>query len=661
MNNIRFILLIVTIALGNSLYSQDSDCNNPTPIALPFGIQSASTCNTGNDLTTSPCSNSLFLATEDLFFAYQSDGQECISIALTNVMEGTGMGVYYGCPDTANTCLAQAGGVPGTSDVSIESVFLPWPGTYYLVVDNAIACTDFDLAVERLDCPVVFPPSANCGQAISMNGCSEIINDLRIAAGEGDPGFIQNGVNNGCWDGSFPLNYTWFSFRAASAGQFAFTLSAQNAQAATDLDFQIWGPVSTEDSLCIIAAGSQPVRSSFAAGEEPTGLAAIHPVLNIPVTDFCEDASGDDFVAPLEVQPGEWYLVLVNDWGGGLANGAVSIDFSATGNGVLGESMMEPSAIQDTLICPGDSVRLWASGGLYYQWISEDVLSCIYCPKAIAEPDSSQTFSVVITSLCRTDTLFATVGFYEEPLVSAGPDTLVCGLNPVALTASANSNGNFLWLPDSITGNSYSPVPQAGTNIFVATFQDDTGCFEVRDTVMVEWLGELPVQGIELVPDDTVYLGMELLIKPDTLPGGLEFNWNEPLISNEDSILFIPDSEGSYEVALTVADSNGCEKTINSVFVVLPIRIDIPNVFTPNSDEYNQTFGPVIAGDGVELLSLKIWNRWGELVHRSTGATGWDGRHSGEPAAADTYIYRMELKLPSGKIIVRTGAVTLLR
>lgn len=660
---IRSIILpfVMALVFVDALSAQDSDCNHPTAISLPFSITNASTCNAGNNLTASPCSNALFLASQDFFFSYQSAGEECISLELSNVTEGTGIGIYYGCPDTASTCLAQVGGVPGVTDVSLNAVFLPWAGTYYLVVDNAVACTSFDLKVEKVDCPVVFPPSANCAQAISMNGCNAIVEDLHIAAGEGDPDFLQNGINNGCWEGSFPFNYTWFSFQAANAGQFAFTMYSLNAMNATDLDFQIWGPVSSEDSLCLLAAGTQPVRSSFAAGEEPTGLAAIHPVLNIPVTDFCENASGDDFVAPLDVLPGEWYLVLVNDWGGGLANGTVSIDFSGTDPGVLGEPLSPPLATRDTSICPGDSLLLWASGGAHYQWIADDELSCIYCQTPLAHPDSSQTYSVVISSLCRSDTLSTMVDIRTKPQVLVSPDTLVCGLEPVELMAIASSGGAFTWFPDSIAGNSFTPSPEIGTHSYTVIFIDDSGCFEEKDTVEVEWLGELPVNGLLFLPNDTLFPGNELVIKPDSIGGNLSYFWEEPVLSNSDSISVQPAAAGLFEVQLTVSDSFGCTKVLSSEFVVLPIQIDFPNVFTPNADAYNQVFGPVISGKGVEPVSLKIWNRWGQLVHSSDGANGWDGRLHGEPANADVYIYRMELRLPSGKHMVQTGEVTLLR
>lgn len=654
---IHFILFL----LANRLLAQESNCNNPLTINLPFSIQGVSTCNAGNDITTSPCSNVLFLASEDVFFAYTSEGQECISVSLTQTTEGTGIGIYFGCPDTATLCLSQAGGIPGVTDLQISSVFLPWAGTYYLIVDNAVACTTFDLQVTNVDCPVIYPPSAMCEQAISLNGCAGVVPDIHIAAGEGDPSFIQSGLNDGCWDGTFPYNYTWFTFRAAASGQFAFTLFASDPLEATDLDFQIWGPAGSADSLCTLAANTQPVRSSFAAGKEPTGLAALHPVLNIPVTDTCEGAGGDDFLTPLQVHPGEWYLILVNDWGGGLASGAVSVDFSESDAQVLGEATQEPRTTQDTLICPGDSLVLWASGGLFYQWIANDDLSCIYCPQALASPSVPQTYSVVIHSLCSTDTLSTEVAFHPMPSVVSGPDTTLCGLKPVMLYALANVPGNFIWLPDSIAGSEYYPPQMLGTHHFVTFFEDEAGCYQVSDTVTVHWHTGIVAEELLYLPNDTVFVGANLVIKPDTVVPGLTYVWEDPFFSSSDSLLIVAEVEGDYEVGLTVMDTSGCSTQLKGHYVVLPIRIDVPNAFSPNSDEYNQTFGPVIHGEGITPVSLKIWNRWGQIVHSSTGTMSWDGNHNGQPAPADLYVYRMEFLLPKGQRVVKTGEVHLLR
>ena len=145
-------------------------------------------------------------------------------------------------------------------------------------------------------CPIVFPSAALCEDALSMNGCnaqgqSTIIN---VAPGDGDPSFVVDGVNAGCWTAAAsPANHTWFFFQAQTDGNFGFILDAANPAEASDIDFIVWGPILDPLDLCGYAAANEPIRSSWAGGADPTGLADIHPVLGVPVIDECEDAGGD--------------------------------------------------------------------------------------------------------------------------------------------------------------------------------------------------------------------------------------------------------------------------------------------------------------------------------------------------------------------------------
>jgi gliding motility-associated-like protein len=53
---------------------------------------------------------------------------------------------------------------------------------------------------------------------------------------------------------------------------------------------------------------------------------------------------------------------------------------------------------------------------------------------------------------------------------------------------------------------------------------------------------------------------------------------------------------------------------------------DLPNVFTPNGDNINDLFksyNPL----GITKVDMKIFNRWGKLVFKTTDAAiNWDGR-----------------------------------
>jgi gliding motility-associated-like protein len=69
---------------------------------------------------------------------------------------------------------------------------------------------------------------------------------------------------------------------------------------------------------------------------------------------------------------------------------------------------------------------------------------------------------------------------------------------------------------------------------------------------------------------------------------------------------------------------------------------EIPNVITPNGDGLNDVLR-VRMTCNTQDLQLFIYNRWGQLVHRSEGyTTQWDGSIAGSPASDGTYYYVLE-------------------
>lgn len=415
---------------------QPSTCDDATPVpSIPFAATDLTTCNAWNTITGSPCNNNAWLNSDDYIFAYESPGDECISVTVTGANFGTGVGVFDACGAAATDCLGQAGGDFAGSEPVIPAVNLEEPGTYYIVVDNNAACTPFSIEIQPAECPVVFPSASLCEDALSMNGCNAQNQStvISVAAGEGDPTFVIDDLNDGCWNAALsPANHTWFFFQAQNDGDFAFFLNAANPAEASDIDFNVWGPIIDPDDLCDFAANNQPIRSSWAGGTAPTGLADIHPFTGIEVTDECEDGAGDGFVTTIPVMTGEFYVVLVNDWGGAIQSGAITLNFAGTTSGVL-EPVTELSASGDTVLCPGETAQLFADGGDIYEWFPTDGLSCDDCPNPIADPAETTTYTVKIYSLCQIDSFEIQVGRLE---VDAGPDLTVCVGEEFQITAS---------------------------------------------------------------------------------------------------------------------------------------------------------------------------------------------------------------------------------
>jgi gliding motility-associated-like protein len=108
----------------------------------------------------------------------------------------------------------------------------------------------------------------------------------------------------------------------------------------------------------------------------------------------------------------------------------------------------------------------------------------------------------------------------------------------------------------------------------------------------------------------------------------------------------------------------GCTDTArSSINIAYDLRIWAPNAFRPDGDGLNEEF--VIVGTDIEQSSihLRIFNRWGELIHETKGREPrWDGRINGELAKNDVYVWMLSARTKCGfEDIDRMGHVTVIR
>lgn len=112
--------------------------------------------------------------------------------------------------------------------------------------------------------------------------------------------------------------------------------------------------------------------------------------------------------------------------------------------------------------------------------------------------------------------------------------------------------------------------------------------------------------------------------------------------------------EGEYDVTLT--SSFGCDSMVL-------VRLDyyhvyFPTAFSPNDDGINDLFTVQGGDDLAEVLELRIFDRWGNLLSEETS---WDGRRAGESLNPGVYVYRARLMMNDGKERGFSGSVALLR
>jgi len=89
------------------------------------------------------------------------------------------------------------------------------------------------------------------------------------------------------------------------------------------------------------------------------------------------------------------------------------------------------------------------------------------------------------------------------------------------------------------------------------------------------------------------------------------------------------------------AGNNGCVYNSDETEDASCYVYRLPNVFTPGQDGHNDIFGP-FPYEFVETVDMKIFNRWGNLVHQTTNPDIlWEGlnQESNKDCADGTYYY----------------------
>jgi len=513
-----------------------STCATPYLItSLPFDVDDFTTCGAGNSLDSNPC-NQDYLENEEFVFAYDSPGNECLELRASNIPFNTGLGVYAECPDVATECLAYDNSFLFTLSLNayISDVKLEEPGRYYFVLGHPNQCADFDLEVNRIDCPVTFPTASRCEDALPITGCNiDVPAEIKVELGNSEAFFIQNGRNNGCWGGIVLPNFSWFYFQAQADGKFGFLVESLDSGDMSDYDINVWGPLNSPNEFCNFSRNNQPIRSTFADDNdengdfkyELTGLSDNNPITGTQVFDECEDEFGDAFVTRLDVREGEYYIILVNDFDGIINDGGVSIDFSNTTIGVLGSPDDNFSLTDDLSICSGGTAQLEADGGLIYRWLNPDFLSCASCPNPITSPSKTTTYELEIIGVCNSDTLEVTV-FVDE--FNFENDLAGCAGEDLILDTGIQ-NGSFSWVTsDGDLSCADCPNPTLtlpmNENEIQVIFEAEVNSCSFSDTIIVE---VMPNTTVEILPEEVMAcVGESVTLKTSTSIDGGDFLWS---------------------------------------------------------------------------------------------------------------------------------------
>jgi len=328
----------------------------------------------------------------------------------------------------------------------------------------------------------------------------------------------------------------------------------------------------------------------------------------------------------------------------------------------------------DQLICENSSTTLNATNplGVPFYWNNNVIDGVPFSP---SQP-TTYTVTADNNGCLTTDDVF--VDIEELPTVVFSADTLQ-GCEPVVINFTSTSSSpygiaNCVW--NFGDGNQYvgcggvsNTFEDAGYYSVTLTVTSNNGC--VNSATYVDYIYVEAYPLVSFTPSYANLTTLSTIVNyENTTIGGSTYVWNFGDGSNEStqvhpSHTFPDETSDFFTVRLIATSPIGC---IDTAYGYVDVKEEliyyIPNTFTPDGNDYNETFRPVFT-DGYDPYSytMLIFNRWGETVWESHDTqVGWDGKYGGIPVQDGTYTWKIEFKTSyDDEIIMDTGHVNIIR
>lgn len=219
---------------------------------------------------------------------------------------------------------------------------------------------------------------------------------------------------------------------------------------------------------------------------------------------------------------------------------------------------------------------------------------------------------------------------------------VLCEGASTLLTWNPNVDGDVTWFKND---NAI-----AETSATLNTNQPGTYYLTSNDGICTNTSNQLTIDrqqvSVELEDDVNINEHQSLTLEPEITITGSMSDYSTTWFQNGqilDTSTFLQTTPEDGLISLEIVTEHGCTANITSnITVVRPIKI--PNAFTPNQDgEYDVWHIQEL--EKYTDISLRIFNRWGDLVFESYTPTDWDGNFNGKPLPVGTYYYVLYLPL----------------
>ncbi|GEM_PF-1947327 len=482
-------------------------------------------------------------------------------------------------------------------------------------------------------------------------------------------------------------SYTWNAQTYTESGIYSFqTISSMGCDSIVQLDLTIVHQLEHHDDISICAGDSVlifgswiqeagDISQAFAAQSGCDSIQIYHvTIIDLPQRDayatICEgdsvflydrwfsfpdtyhlqlpNASGCDSLIHLEIselpvsERQEDYYLCRGDTGvvyGTMVTDAGMITAELTASTGCDSiiytqvHMLENAAEQlSVLLCPGDSILI---DGRWYA----------------ADDEVSQVF--VAANGCDS-TLTTRIRMIAEP--SEPQMDIDCATRNIRLTVDASEDWLVVW--------------DNGTSGRDAVYRDSTGA--TVNLHAIPGCGRQFKLDLPVIPDMSLYV----------FPGDTAVRVNEQITvdlgleAGEWTVEWLPatvvdcntctrvniSAQSNTDIAVRLTHESGCIYDIGFKLSLIRPNLLLPNVFSPNGDDLNDTWKAVLPSDH-QMISCDIFDRWGNLLFsvKEEDEVEWDGKYKGQQLMPGVYVFVMEYVDGEGKKQVLSGEITLLR
>jgi gliding motility-associated-like protein len=236
----------------------------------------------------------------------------------------------------------------------------------------------------------------------------------------------------------------------------------------------------------------------------------------------------------------------------------------------------------------------------------------------------------------------------------AGDSTtlIVTSLDAQMLNYQWSGPGGFTSTLDTLV---FQSLETTNSGDYTLVAMNNESCIESKPFILE--VNPSPV--LSIAQSDSLCAGTTHLL--DAGPGYESYLWQDG------SVVQSVQARDAGIYSVQVVNSYGCTGGSSVELIPCSLEIAFPSAFTPDANNLNDIFRPVIEGDvQPSWFYMQIYNKWGELIYETSDySAGWDGTFKGSPAPSGVYVFVVSFQVPgyintTSNSPVR-GSVTLLR